>query len=172
MDSKISRISIKLKKKKQIYEQITTFLEERAINYLESKFQEKFQIEKVYISKNKIFFIDGKPLLAGVKNVLFPTLIFKKFIAYLPKIIVDMGAVPYICNGAHLMAPGVLKITGSFQEKKIVTIIDERHNLPIAIALSLFNSELLVRQKKGVIANNLHYIGDEIWNYLKHNDTY
>jgi len=115
----------------------------------------------------KIFFIDGEPLVASLKNVLVPTLLFEKALLLLPKITVNMGAVPHVCNGADLMAPGIVKIEGSFNANDFVLIIDERHQKALAVAVALTGSQTARTQQHGKIAKNIHYVGDTLWNQLK-----
>lgn len=104
------------------------------------------------------FIIDGK--------VLFPTLFNTDVLVRFPTITVDIGAVPYICNGAHLMAPGITKITGTFEKGDIVVINEERHSQSLAIGQSLLPSPQLSNMQSGKVALNLHYVGDLIWTFL------
>jgi len=115
----------------------------------------------------KIFFLSGKPLIAKLKDILVPTLLFDKALELLPKITVNMGAVPHICNGADLMAPGIVKIEASFNMDDYVLIIDERHQKPLAIAIALTDSQTARNLQRGKIAKNIHYVGDSLWNQIK-----
>ena len=114
-----------------------------------------------------IFIFNGKPLLARVDVDLFPTLIFEELFPLMPKIVVDMGAVPYVCKGADVMAPGVVAIKGEFEEKDLLLIVDERHGKPLAVGIALFSSEAMKTVSHGKTVKNLHYVGDKLWNYLK-----
>ncbi|MDH5734224.1 MAG: RNA-binding protein, partial [Candidatus Bathyarchaeota archaeon] len=98
------------------------------------------RVEIVETHDLEVFLVNGKPMMVRFNNVLFPTLIFDKVLSFLPQIVVDMGAVPHVCNGADIMAPGVRRITGKFKESDPLLIIDERHGKPLAIGLALFNS--------------------------------
>lgn len=115
----------------------------------------------------KVFFINGKPVIASLKNTLIPTLLFDKAITILPKITVNMGAVPHICNGADLMAPGIVKIEGNFNTNDYVLVVDERHQKPLAIVNALVGSQAARNLQRGKVAKNLHYVGDDLWNQLK-----
>ena len=115
----------------------------------------------------EVFFFDGRPLLARSNGVLFPTLYFEELFAVIPKIVVDMGAVPYVCKGADVMAPGVRAIKGKFEENDPLLVVDERHGKPLAIGVALFDSEDMKALNSGKIVKNLHYVGDKLWNYLK-----
>jgi PUA-domain protein len=115
----------------------------------------------------EIFIFDGRPLLARSNGVLFPTLYFEELFSVIPKIVVDMGAVPYVCKGADVMAPGVRAIKGEFEENDLLLVVDERHGKPLAIGVALFGSEDMKALDSGKIVKNLHYVGDKLWDYLR-----
>jgi len=163
MHKTIKRLSVRKREGKRLLLKISQNLGIDA----EKVFGSKPQIEIVETMRNKIYLIDGAPLLAMFEGIIFPTLFFKWYISQLPKITVDMGAVPYICNGADVMAPGIVEINGDFGEGALVTVVDERNKHPIAVARSLFNSEKIRTLKKGKVFKNLHCVGDGIWNLMK-----
>ena len=81
----------------------------------------------------------------------------------LPNIIVDMGAIRYICGGADVMAPGIKDIIGEFKEGSLVVIRDINHKKALAIGKALKSSKEIKGSNKGKVIQNLHYIGDKIW---------
>jgi len=115
----------------------------------------------------EFFIFSGRPLLARSNGVLFPTLYFEELFSIIPKIVVDMGAVPYVCKGADVMAPGVRAIKGEFEENDLLLVVDERHGKPLAVGVALFGSEDMKVLNSGKIVKNLHYVGDKLWNYLR-----
>jgi len=115
----------------------------------------------------EIFIVNGKPSLAKSDGTLFPTLAFEEVFLFLPKIVVDMGAVPYVCAGADVMAPGVVSIEGDFKENDFLLIVDERHRKPLAIGTTLFNSQAVKNLKHGKIVKNIHHVGDKLWKALR-----
>ncbi|MCD6469412.1 DUF1947 domain-containing protein [Candidatus Bathyarchaeota archaeon] len=134
----------------------------------EQIFGAKPSIEVAETSEIKIFIINGKPLLMStIDGELVPTLMFNGLIQLLPKITVDMGAVPHICNGADVMAPGIVKIDGEFKKGDLAIILDERHGKAIAIVRALLDSEIAKSLKRGKVFKNLHYVGDSIWRVMK-----
>jgi len=133
----------------------------------EQLFGTKAHVESAETQIGKIFLIDGKPLLALYRDTLLPTLIFGEALKRLPKIVVNMGAVPHICDGADVMAPGVVQIEGEFQADEFLLVIDERNRKPLAIGKALFNSEEMKALKRGKTVKNLHYVGDKLWRLLK-----
>ncbi len=125
------------------------------------------KLEVVEVGDQRIFLFDGKPFLFGAEGKLFPTLFFEPYIFSAPKIVVDMGAVPHVCNGADVMAPGVRNVSGIFSEGAFVVVTDELHRKSIALGRALFNSELLAKTSRGAVVEILHYVGDEIYNISK-----
>ncbi|MEM3606144.1 MAG: PUA domain-containing protein, partial [Candidatus Bathyarchaeia archaeon] len=114
----------------------------------------------------QVFFIKDKPLIFSVNNELYPTLIFSEVLMQLPKVIVDMGAIPHICNGSDIMIPGVKKIERTFKKLSLVLIVDEKYGKAIAIGLALIDSEEIKKNERGKCIKNLHYVGDEIWRFI------
>jgi len=107
-----------------------------------------------------IFFKEA--ILAKKKNTLFPTLI-NSAIDDLPSALVDMGAIPYVCNGADVMAPGIMGIEGGFEKDGLLVIRDVKHRKALGIGAALYSSEEMKGLKKGKAILNLHYVGDKIW---------
>ncbi|MEM1587936.1 MAG: DUF1947 domain-containing protein [Candidatus Bathyarchaeia archaeon] len=133
----------------------------------EDFFKGKVKVEVLKIKENKqVFFIKDKPLIFSVNNELYPTLIFSEVLMQLPKVIVDMGAIPHICNGSDIMIPGVKKIERTFKKLSLVLIVDEKYGKAIAIGLALIDSEEIKKNERGKCIKNLHYVGDEIWRFI------
>lgn len=107
-----------------------------------------------------IFFKEA--ILARKKGILFPTLI-NSAIDDLPSALVDMGAIPYVCNGADVMAPGIMGIEGGFEKDGLLVIRDVKHRKALGIGAALYSSEEMKGLKKGKAILNLHYVGDKIW---------
>ena len=155
------------------------FLKEKEVKKLFLDFSQRLKTNseqllgaKTHIEVNEtevaeIFFFNGKPLLARLDGELFPTLVFEEVFPFLPKIVVDMGAVPYVCKGADVMAPGVVNIKGEFKENDLLLVVDERHGKPLALGIALFNSQAMKNVKHGKIVKNIHYVGDKLWKALR-----
>jgi PUA domain protein len=124
-------------------------------------------VEVVETEFTKIFIVDSKPLFAKSENLFFPTLLFHELLQKLPRAIVDEGAIPHICGGADVMAPGVVNLKGDFEQADLVTVVDERYGKVLAIGVALLNSRDAGNLKHGKIFKNIHYVGDELWNLIK-----
>ena len=86
------------------------------------------------------------------------TEILKKF----PNIMVDMGAVKFMCKGANLMRPGIKQFT-KFEKDKLVCIIEESQHKFLAVGKAMVSSTELEKMEKGEVLKNMHYISDKFW---------
>ncbi len=112
-----------------------------------------------------IFLIDKKPLLISRDNWAFPTLRgahLRPFTAR--RITVDSGAVSFMVNGADVMRPGVVSVTGDIRKGEPALIVEERYGKPLAVVIALYDADEIRTMEKGKIAKNIHYVGDAIWN--------
>jgi PUA domain protein len=109
-----------------------------------------------------VYIIFKEAILARKKDILFPTLI-NSAIDDLPSALVDMGAIPYVCNGADVMAPGIMGIEGGFEKDGLLVIRDVKHKKALGIGAALYSSGEMKGLKKGKAILNLHYVGDKIW---------
>jgi PUA domain protein len=128
----------------------------------------KPRIEMVKTELAELLLSEGKPVFIRVDSgEVIPTLLFDPLLSRLPAVMVDMGAVPHICNGADVMAPGVVKVEGGFQKGNVVVVVDEKHEKPIAVGEALLNSDEVERAERGKVVKNLHYVGDKTWKLFR-----
>ncbi len=162
MTEKIKKYFLKSKETQSLLNQIS---EKLKVNLEVLKTKANVEIAETELAK--IYLVNGKPLLAKIGDTLFPTLVFQEFFTLAPKIVVDMGAVPYVCKGANVMAPGIVRFEGEFREGDFIFVIDEKHGKPIAVVQALLDSEKAKQTRHGAVAKNIHYVGDKIWNLIK-----
>jgi PUA-domain protein len=153
------RYPLKAKEAKQIIEE--------ASKTLKLPLDDKAIVEVVESDVGEIYLIGSKPLLFKSVNRILPTLLFSEFTAKAPKIVVDMGAIPYVCKGATVMAPGIVRIEGEFKSGDVVIVVDMKHGKTLALGESLLDSETARQTKKGPVVKTLHYVSDKIWDYIK-----
>ena len=143
-------------------------------NFVE-KIKEKYELSLdtnriEYMEKDgvKAYLVNGEAAFIVINNELIPHLkwLVKKGHCFLPKIIVDIGAVKPVSRGANIMAPGIRGVKNVFNENTFVVVIDEKHGAPLAIVKSLYKSKEIEKMRKGVVANNIHHIGDKYWKEL------
>ena len=163
MPQKQRRYTLKSKQARQILNEIS----ERLNIDVDRLFSKKTNIEVAKTVVGKIYLVDGKPLFFNVGDQVLPTLFFRDFVLWAPRIVVDMGAVPHVCNGANVMAPGIVRVEGDFGKGDLVLIVDEKHGKPLALGESLCDSGRAKNTKQGVVAKSLHFVSDKIWNFAK-----
>lgn len=124
-------------------------------------------VEFFSINNQKVFVISGGGIFLEAENYLIPSLKFDYVLKDLPKIKVDRGAIPHICSGADLMAPGVRGISKPFQRSKITVIVDDVYEKNLAVGIALIDSQEFDILRKGKVVKNLHYVGDKVWDFIK-----
>jgi len=147
--------------------QVLQELSQRLKVNVQQLFGAKPTVESVETQVAKFLFVNGKPAIAVSDDSLIPLLSSSEVLSHLPRVVVNMGAVPHVCNGADVMAPGVVQVQGDFDKNDFVSVVDERHGKPIAIGVALTDSQTLRSLKQGRILENVHYVGDKLWNQLK-----
>jgi len=78
---------------------------------------------------------------------------------------VDMGAVPFVCNGANVMSAGINAVSPEIVKGQYVWIREENHQKPLGVGKALLDAEEILSSTKGKAIEALHYIGDKIWDY-------
>ena len=163
MPTKQRRYPLKAREAKKIVEETSKLLKFD----LEDIYGLKPNVEVVDSDVGKIYLIDGKPILFKIGDRILPTLIFTEFTNKAPKIVVDMGAIPYVCKGATVMAPGIVQIEGDFGKGELVLVVDMKHGKALALGESLLDKENAKNAKNGPVVKTLHYVSDKIWDYIK-----
>ena len=150
------RYFLKNKKIKEIKKELDSY------EYIIPK---KAQVEYIKIEDMPdIFLVNGKALIMQSNDRIIPTLnavVDKKVTEKFAK--VDMGAINFVIKGADIMSPGIVDADRSIQEGETIIIIEEGHNKPLAIGISLITGQEMIDNDKGKAVENLHYVGDEIW---------
>ena len=65
------------------------------------------------------------------------------------------------------MRPGIKELPDNFSKGDLVVISEEVHNQNLAIGKTLNSSEELLVLDKGMVIQNLHFVGDYVWNSCK-----
>ncbi|HUV53956.1 MAG TPA: DUF1947 domain-containing protein [Candidatus Krumholzibacteriaceae bacterium] len=145
------RKSLKRKTAKKLVEELSSVFGE-----IEAERVESTELEgvTVYLLDDVVEFVrDGDaiyPYLGG------------SHVDGLPRVVVDMGAIPYVCNGADVMAPGITDMD-SFEVGDLVVVRDVAHGKALAVGKALKSSSDIEASRKGKVIENLHYVGDSLW---------
>jgi PUA domain protein len=116
---------------------------------------------------------DGKVLLKGNRiwffsynDLLIPSIYcLRESSMKLPKVIVDIGAIRFITNGADVMAPGVVFFDEAISKNIIVAVHEEKAETIIAVGMALIDAPEFEKTTKGKVVKMLHYLRDDIWNF-------
>jgi PUA-domain protein len=163
MSQKYRRYTLKAKEAKQL---LTQASEKLKIN-LENMFGAKAGLEVLEGEFGELLLIDGKPALFKTADSVLPTLTFVEILAQLPKVVVDMGAVRFVCNGADVMAPGIVRYEGNFVKGNVVVVVDVKHGKPLALGEIVYSSEEVKTVRQGPVIKTKHYVSDKVWNFAK-----
>ncbi|MDR0334533.1 MAG: RNA-binding protein [Methanomassiliicoccaceae archaeon] len=115
-------------------------------------------------SEFNVIFVNGEILAMVFKGMTFLTV--RGILKYKPQrkfVTVDMGAVPYVRNGADIMGPGITDADPEIQAGEMVWIRDVKNLVPLAIGVSAVSGEELRKGGKGKAIQTVHYAGDKLW---------
>lgn len=103
-----------------------------------------------------IFYLDGEPILTlpGIH----------RHEASRQYVAVDRGAVKFVLNGADVMAPGITDADQDIEEGDLVWVRNPE-GTGIAVGRALTDAAEMIQRESGKAVENLHYIGDELWEY-------
>jgi len=102
-----------------------------------------------------LFTIDDKPFpsLRHLQNVTLDS-------GY---VVVDMGAIKFVTNGADVMAPGIVDADDTIQIGDIVVIAEVSHRKPLAVGIALTTGAEMKAGTTGKAITTVHHIGDALW---------
>ena len=152
----------------------TNLVSKSETNHILKLVSEQWKQELPKIKNLKVYFVDEHAQLITGKGItvlkivddylpfLNQTDILEKF----PNVMVDMGAVKFMCNGANVMRPGI-KNYSDFSKDDIICVVEESQHKFLAVGKALVNSSEMKEMPKGEVIKNLHYISDKYWEVSK-----
>ena len=152
----------------------TNLVSKSETNHILELVSKQWKQELPKIKNLKVYFIDDNSQLI-VGNEITVLKIGEQYLPFLnqtdvlkkfPNVMVDMGAVKFMCNGANVMRPGIKKYT-KFSKDDVVCVIEESKHKFLAVGKALTDSLELENLPKGEIVKNLHYISDKYWEISK-----
>ncbi len=118
---------------------------------------------KVHQISDEAQIVTGEGIkILKVNDDYLPFLSETKMLEKFPNVMVDMGAVKFMCKGANVMRPGIKKFT-EFEKDKLVCIVEESQHKFLAVGKAMVSSSELENMEKGEIIKNMHYISDKFW---------
>ena len=139
-----------------------------------SQIGSQWKIQPPKLKNIKFHHIDDKGIiitgmgLTAVKigEDIMPFLDDTSMLEKFPNVMVDMGAVKFMCNGANVMRPGIKKYS-SFSTDDIVCVVEESKQKFLAVGTAMIDSSEMEKISKGEVIKNLHYISDTHWEVAK-----
>jgi PUA domain protein len=161
----VSMADIRIKKRKR--------MREKEVKALSSQLSELFGAE-VFTEKDAVDLAESTDFdLIFVNNDILgliyeekPFLTVRGILKYRPErcaVTVDMGAVPFVTNGADVMGPGITEADDGISEGDLVWIRDEKNRVPLAVGVALRDSAGIRSKEKGKAIQMLHFVGDKLW---------
>ncbi len=130
---------------------------------------DKSQIESGILDDGShVLLLDGEIIFFEYNGRKLPTLrALLKGIIRIPQVVVDMGAVKFVVNGADIMRPGITQVDDQVIENGIVAIVDERHKKPLAVGISQLSAADLRESSSGKVIKSIHHVNDALWEFGK-----
>lgn len=122
------------------------------------------QNARVELMDNKVLLVDNEPLFLRHEGRWVPTCKFLQTNQILKFIVVDKGAVRFVAGGAEIFRPGIIEIDEKIEKDEVISVVEETHRRVIAIGKALQSGAEMKLLKQGPMVQNLHYVGDAIWN--------
>lgn len=125
-------------------------------------------VRQVEYNDSHIITCDGNPVFYTAGEEYIPLLVhlLREDDVFLKKIRIDMGGVKPISGGADIMIPGIVDID-DVEEDDVVAVVDETHGKPLSIARMNMDADKVGEKSKGVAAESIHNIGDDLWEFTK-----
>ncbi len=114
------------------------------------------------IMDNVQIFTANDIMILKIEETYLPFLSQTSLLEKFPHVLVDMGAVKFMCNGANVMRPGI-RSHSEFDREQVVCVIEESQHKFLAVGKSLVPSSELETMEKGEVVKNMHYISDKYW---------
>ena len=156
---------IRIKKRKRMREkEVKALASEFSEIFGKETFTEKDAVDMAESSDFDVIFVNNDIL--GLVYEGKPFLTVRGILRYRPErrsVTVDMGAVPYVTNGADVMGPGIVDADPDIAEGDLVWIKDIKNGAPLAVGVALRDASSLKEKEKGKAIMTLHNVGDKLW---------
>jgi len=119
-------------------------------------------LKMYHIMDNVQIFTADDIMILKIEETYLPFLSQTSLLEKFPHVLVDMGAVKFMCNGANVMRPGITSYS-EFDKQQVVCVIEESQHKFLAVGKSIIPSSELGTMEKGEVVKNMHYISDKYW---------
>ncbi len=121
-------------------------------------------VEEADAGEMRLLFRSGEAVALKIGDGIAPTVRgLLAFPANKRAVTVDMGAVPYVYNGADVMAPGIVDADPAIRPGEFVWVRDERNRRPLAVGRAIMDGPTMAHEEKGKAVETIHHVGDDVW---------
>lgn len=147
------------KDKKQYQEQVAHMVEGT-----DEIFHKKSDLKLYSNDQGDILVYDKQVAFIVLRDTIIPSIHFlRDHTSLLPKIVVDVGAIRFVANGADIMRPGIVQIDERIQADDIVEIVEEKNGATLGIGRARFPAAEMETKDGGKVVDNLHHLKDQWW---------
>ncbi len=144
-------------------------LKARFGNTLDAFMGTKPQIERIVLDNSEELMAINKIVSFWKRGDIYVPLLklLIDCVVQLKTIVVDMGAIKFVTNGADVMRPGIRRIDPTIRAGDIVVVVDENNARPLAVTQAMMDAAQMEGTKAGKVLKNLHTINDFLWEFSK-----
>ncbi len=126
--------------------------------------QDEMPVDIAEAGGDRILIREERAIAFVVDDAIAPTVRgLLAFPAQRRHVTVDMGAVPYVYNGADVMAPGIVDADPAIRPGDFVWVRDEKNRRPLAVGRAILDGPAMAREERGKAIETLHHVGDDLW---------
>ncbi|KAG5518272.1 hypothetical protein PMAC_003068 [Pneumocystis sp. 'macacae'] len=141
-------------------------------SFMSEIFPKKSQLTHVKCEERiSLYALNNEVLFFKISETIYPHLrLLHKYPDAFLKVQADKGVIKSILSGANLMCPGLTSKGGycpeNIKTENIVSIMIEGKEHAIAVGVAKMSSSDIKSINKGIGIENIHYIGDNLWNLV------
>ena len=136
-------------------------------NALQIALEKKDHIEE----EDGSLLINGEHAFFSHDGRWLPFLGFAQSHSLLKEVVVDMGAVKFVSNGADVMRPGIVSVSDGILAGDAVRVIDLKNHVTLAIGITLFSGPEILTMVGGKAVRTVHHVGDRRWQLSRENNS-
>jgi predicted RNA-binding protein (TIGR00451 family) len=128
---------------------------------VEDIFHKKSLLLLLETDHGKCLSYEDKLIFIVDQTLLIPTIhSLKQYGSKLKKVVVDVGAIKFLTNGADIMRPGITSIDPKIVVDELIEIVEEQNGATLAVGKAMYTSEDMSKLESGKVIKNLHYLKD------------
>ncbi len=121
-------------------------------------------VDQAEAGETRVLLRDEEPIALVLGDAIAPTVRgLLTFPAEKRFVTVDMGAVPFVYNGADVMAPGIVDADPGIRVGDLVWVRDEKNRRPLAVGRAIMDGPTMAREERGKAVETIHHVGDDLW---------